>query len=550
LFRHLNKDSLKNNHITYKGHILKQEHKERVVEEVISRVLSNQIANADKVSLETVINDTIYHARKRLEAKKTTRKTKKSILYWKKLKKRLIHSSEEEQKKILRELITHFTSEIVGNFNPKVYKFASNVLPVALSLMLNALSPCNLIKHLPKFPDLSERIIIEGEIELIQSLQKVGTIILVPTHLSNMDSIVIGWSLYKINLPPFIYGAGINLFTNFLLSYYMNNLGAYKVDRTKTAGLYKETLKEYATCTLEFGYHNLFFPGGTRSRSGALEQNLKLGLLGSSMPAYINNLIHQKEKPNFFVVPCTLSYQVVLEAERLIEDELKVSGKSQYIMEDDEFSQFGRIYNFLQNLLKLDSKIYVRICPAMDLFGNRVDKEGKSYDKRGRQVDIRQYVMQNNEIVRDEQRDRQYTKDLGEEIVKSYKKNNVIMSTHIVSFTIFCILKKQNADMDLYHLLRTGGREDNLPLNQVYHALHTVMERLKEKVSQGELAMDHDLQNAPVERILDDAINHFQSYHKIVVIMRRGDRLYPSDPKLLYYYHNRLLGYDLEKEIE
>ena len=102
MFRHLNKDSLKNNHITYKGHILKQEHKERVVEEVISRVLSNQIANADKVSLETVINDTIYHARKRLEAKKTTRKTKKSILYWKKLKKRLIHSSEEEQKKILR----------------------------------------------------------------------------------------------------------------------------------------------------------------------------------------------------------------------------------------------------------------------------------------------------------------------------------------------------------------------------------------------------------------------------------------------------------------
>lgn len=77
MFRHLNKDSLKNNHITYKGHILKQEHKERVVEEVISRVLSNQIANADKVSLETVINDTIYHARKRLEAKKNNPKNKK-----------------------------------------------------------------------------------------------------------------------------------------------------------------------------------------------------------------------------------------------------------------------------------------------------------------------------------------------------------------------------------------------------------------------------------------------------------------------------------------
>ena len=51
----------------------------------------------------------------------------------------------------------------------------------------------------------------------------------------------------------------------------MHNLGAYTVDRRKRDPLYKRVLKEYATMTLELGYDYLFFPGGSRSRSGAIE---------------------------------------------------------------------------------------------------------------------------------------------------------------------------------------------------------------------------------------------------------------------------------------
>lgn len=156
-------------------------------------------------------------------------------------------------------MIQRFVNEIVGNFSDKVYKFTTRVIPPTFSLLLNTLTPRSLLSHLPKFPDISERIIIKGEIELLQKLEKIGTILLLPTHSSNMDSIVIGWALHRINLPPFTYGAGINLFTNKLISFFMNNLGAYKVDRKKSSNLYKSILKEYATCTLEHGYNNLFF---------------------------------------------------------------------------------------------------------------------------------------------------------------------------------------------------------------------------------------------------------------------------------------------------
>ena len=74
--------------------------------------------------------------------------------------------------------------------------------------------------------------------------------------------------------------------------------------------LYKRVLKEYATMTLELGYDNLFFPGGTRSRSGAIERYLKLGLAGVGVRSYVNNLRNGRASPNIYFVPVTLSFSV------------------------------------------------------------------------------------------------------------------------------------------------------------------------------------------------------------------------------------------------
>ena len=63
--------------------------------------------------------------------------------------------------------------------------------------------------------------------------------------------------------------------------FFMHNLGAYRVDRRLKHALYKDVLKAYSCVLLERGYHSLFFPGGTRSRSGGVERKLKLGLVGT-----------------------------------------------------------------------------------------------------------------------------------------------------------------------------------------------------------------------------------------------------------------------------
>src|SRR5438309_484372 len=80
----------------------------------------------------------------------------------------------------------------------------------------------------------------EGQGADIARLARTGTLVLVPTHLSNLDSIAIGFALERVALPPVNYGAGKNLFGNPLLAFFMRNLGAYRVDRRVKHDLYKD----------------------------------------------------------------------------------------------------------------------------------------------------------------------------------------------------------------------------------------------------------------------------------------------------------------------
>lgn len=523
---------------------MRPEHKEDVCRDVIERVFEAQMQRVEQgeILLETIINDTIYHEKKRLHAEPD----KKAIKYWKSVNKRFLTADRKEQEVILRELIKIFVDEIVGHFNEKVYSFSTRILPVGLGILLNTISPRVLISKFPRLPDLRNSLLIQGEIDLLRELEKKGTVILLPTHSSNMDSIIIGFALFQIGLQPFTYGAGINLFTNWIISYFMNNLGAYKVDRKKKAALYKDILKEYATVTIEYGYNNLFFPGGTRSRSGAVENHLKLGLLGSGLKAYINNLKKNKELPKIFIVPCTISYELVLEAEGLSKDFLRQQGGSKFIIQDDEFSRLGRITNFISSTMSLDSRIFVNICPAIDLFGNRVDKDGISYDKRGRKVEIDRYVFVDGKVDHLMQRDQEYIRQLGSEIVKLYKQYNIALSTNILAFVIYKILLRDNPKMDFYRLLFTGGEKEYYTVDEVLEPLKEIMVQLRELEKNNEIFIDERLKEADAEVILNHALKRFRVYHTKPAIIKKNEKIYINNCNLIYYYNTRLMDYGIE----
>jgi len=456
----------------------------------------------------------------------------------------LRHCPEHGHRELLRRAVQHYVEEIAGNFDPRIYQAVTRAIPPALGLVLNAVSPLRLWRRLPDFPSLDDAVTIQGETEHLRRLRDLGTVILVPTHVSNMDSPMIGYALYRMGLPPFVYGAGLNLFRNRLMGFFMHNLGAYTVDRRKRDPLYKTALKTYATLSLELGYDNLFFPGGTRSRSGAVEQRLKLGLLGAGLDAYINNLRSGRASPNVYIVPATLSYQLVLEAETLIDDFLREVGESRYVIEDDESTQPQTIFSFLTKLVSLDSKIHVTIGRGLDPFGNPVDDDGRSIDPVGRTIDVQRYTWRNGQPDHDPIRDHEYVREAAEGIAQAYLRDSVVESTHVTARAVLDVLRERHPGLDMFRLIRTRGEHDEIPLARVTEQAEATLSRLRELASTGRVRLGPSCVGH-ADEVVADGLAHFAIYHKQPAAERRGDRIRTSDPSLVLYYQNRLEGYRL-----
>ncbi len=531
--------------------------KENFVEEVKQRVLEKlKTKFKDEKSLREELAKVLYQERIRLTEKPWKADPPDERQFWNGMKSKLIKLEQLENKssfteaEMLDEIVDRYANEIVGQFDERAFGLARAILPQFFGRILAA-APGKWFKTVAgNVRTIHEKIPITGDIEKIRHLSTKGTMIVVPTHFSNMDSIMVGWILNELGLPAFTYGAGLNLFNIGLLAYFMSRLGAYKLDRRKKNAVYLETLKTYSTVAIQRGAHSIFFPGGTRSRSGQIETKLKLGLLGTALEA---QKLHYKNfpeetAPKIFVVPCIINYHFVLEAQGLINDYLKETGKERFYKENDEYSTSFKLIRFMWKFLSASSSLSVSFGEPMDVLGNKVDGEGNSYNHLGQKINVKKYFITNGELNDDEQRDAEYTKILGEKIIDNYWRYNVVLTSHLVCFTVFEMLKKKYAGYDLFTLLRTPLDEISLPYTEVVEKVNVLKEKVKEKYELGEVLMSPELR-WNVDKIIEHGMKNINMYHTASPLTRNGDTIGSEELKLLYYYHNRLEGYGLEKFI-
>ena len=296
---------------------------------------------------------TIYQERIRIREKPWRVDPPNEDLFWKKIRQRVesvnaetdLKVKHQVQSEVMAKIINRYTEEIVGSFVPKTYLQARKILTALFKRLLSKYRETS--RGWGKKEQLYHRIKIYGPIERIRALANIGTVVIVPTHFSNLDSLLIGYAIdAKVGLPSFSYGAGLNLYNFGPAAYFMNRLGAYRVDRRKKNAIYLETLKSMSTLSIQRGIHSLFFPGGTRSRSGKAEGKLKLGLLSTVLEAQ-RAICQSKANNKVFVVPLILDYHFVLEARYLIEQHLRSIGKERYIDIRDDSKSKRKLLKFL-----------------------------------------------------------------------------------------------------------------------------------------------------------------------------------------------------------
>ncbi|UII29397.1 1-acyl-sn-glycerol-3-phosphate acyltransferase [Fulvivirga maritima] len=526
---------------------------ERTVEETLKRVTEE---NPGTQELREELETTLHREKLRIKQNPWRVDPPDEYKFWEKVKNDLLDlagksESRAEEEEILRRIIRRYAQEIAGNFKKSRYKLAREIIKFGFARLLNATRVKRFGAFFRNQYTLRDKIQITGKAKQLRKLAKIGTVVMVPTHFSNLDSVLIGWVIHVLGLPAFIYGAGLNLFNIKIFAYFMNSLGAYKVDRRKKNFIYLETLKMYSNLALQEGAHSLFFPGGTRSRSGQIENHLKLGLLSTAMEAQRNSFMKHPDNSGrkIFIVPVTINYNFVLEAPALIHEHLKRLGGEKYYVENDEYSTSYKMLKFMLKFFTKGSDISVSIGKGMDLLGNYVDNQGRSIDQHGRFIDTRDYFTYQGEVNIDKQREDEYTRRLSKIIVQEFHRNNRVFASHLVAFVAFEMWKKKYKKLDLYDVLRLPEEDLIIDYNEFKECFGRLRDEVYKLKKKKMVNIAPHLKN-DIDEVIKLGISNVGMYHtkRPLMFNKKGD-IITQDMATLYYYHNRTDGYGLEEYI-
>lgn len=530
----------------------------QLIEEIIQTTLDSY-QNIQEDTLESILNKSIYLEKQRVRLEPWKVDPPNEKVFWTKAKKRLdriatIEDKEEKKAKsisVLKRVIERYAEEIVGSFNKRTFYFARRFLTVLFKGLFDKLNLFDLLNIGKTRSNCIKHLKVYGPVEKIRSLFEHGTVVILPTHSSNLDSIMIGYMLDSVvGLPAFSYGAGLNLYNSGIAAYFMNRLGAYRVDRRKKNPIYLDTLVNMSSISVEDGTNTIFFPGGTRSRDGSLETKLKLGLLGSVIDAQ-RVCLEKGNNNKIFIVPLVISYETVLEAGILIEQNLRKAGKEKYSSQINRQYTFSSVLKFAYKLYKKRSDVYFSFGEPIDVLANTIDEQGKSYDKYGKMIDIKSYFQFQGNITQDDQRESEYTKILGKNIGEIFLKDNIILPSHFIAFTAIELLLAQHNTENIYHILKLPINEWSIPFDQFLKCAAEVKDSLNRLCEANLLKLSEHFE-FDLEKLINYGIRTSGIYHTIKPIeySPKEKELKINDLPVIYFYRNRLSNYELNEKIK
>ncbi len=146
-------------------------------------------------------------------------------------------------------------------------------------------------------------------LRLLRELSRDGSFVLLPSHKSYIDFLVVSWVLFKANMPLPMIVAGENL-SFFPMGPVFRRGGAFFIRRTfRGDRLYAAVVDAYVRRLIKDGFALELFLEGMRSRTGKL-LSPKFGLLNMVVSAVRG----MDSRPVFFV-PISIGYERIVEAE-------------------------------------------------------------------------------------------------------------------------------------------------------------------------------------------------------------------------------------------
>jgi glycerol-3-phosphate O-acyltransferase len=181
----------------------------------------------------------------------------------------------------------------------------------------------------------------------------------------------------------------------------------------------------------------------------------------------------------------------------------------------------------------------------MDVMGNKIDFEGNSEDR------LKEYFTRDAKVDSNTQREAVYTRLLAKKIVENYLKYNVVLTSHVVAFAAFEVLKKLHPDLDIFGLIRQPEEDFIFPRELMLDTVKQLLTVLREMEQKGEIRLTRPVSTDDPETVLLEGMKNLGVYHnsKPLSLNKQGE-IESQAFKLLYYYHNRLENYHLDRHIQ
>jgi glycerol-3-phosphate O-acyltransferase len=181
--------------------------------------------------------------------------------------------------------------------------------------------------------------------------------------------------------------------------------------------------------------------------------------------------------------------------------------------------------------------------------GNHVDHEGVSLDSQGRAINPRDYFISNGHITIDKQREDEYTRMLSQKIVSEYHRINRVFASHLVAFVAFEMWQREYSKLDLFGLLRLPDEELLIKYDDFRKTCKRVRKQIYKLKRAGKANHATHLKGK-IDLVIKHGLENVGIFHlKRPLLLNKEGTIITKDLNLLYYYHNRLVGYDLEKFI-
>jgi len=170
----------------------------------------------------------------------------------------------------------------------------------------------------------------------------------------------------------------------------------------------------------------------------------------------------------------------------------------------------------------------------MDIFGNSVNKKGS--------------IRKNNKVIfnNDYSKKAEILNTLSYKIVQEHKSGTQIFSSMLIAFLSFEIIINKYKKFKLYDILKLPNNDLEIEVIYFKKFYNKAIKVIQELASNNKIKLSDEI-SYPIDKQIKIGCGNLGLYHPIRPVQLKNNIIKIKNIKILYYYHNRLVGFNLEK---